>query len=121
MAPLWTPSVDRIARANLTRFITFAGDRCRLDAPNYPALYDWSVHKPLEFWDAMWDFGGVRGSRGSRIAIDLDHMPGAAFFPDATLNFAENVLHGNGAPDDGVAILHRTETTPLQSMSWREL
>ena len=40
----------------------------------------------------MWDFGGIRGEKGSRVAADLDRMPGARFFPDATLNFAENCL-----------------------------
>ena len=85
--PLWTPSADRIARANLTRFG---------QGRSYAELYDWSVTQPLEFWDAMWDFGGVIGTKGSRVAIDLDRMPGARFFPDARLNFAENVLRIGG-------------------------
>jgi acetoacetyl-CoA synthetase len=121
MAPLWTPSPDRIARANLTRFMAFARQRYRVQAAEYAALYDWSVHKPLEFWDAMWDFGGIAGSKGARIAIDMDHMPGATFFPDAKLNFAENVLAGAGRHETEPAILHRTETTLVRSMSWREL
>ena len=108
--PLWTPSADRIARANMTRF---GGGR------SYADLYAWSVEKPLEFWDTMWDFAGVHGSKGQRIAADLDRMPGARFFPDATLNFAENVLARGH--DDEPAILCKTETTRLQSMSWWEL
>src|SRR5262249_12224461 len=83
-------------------------------------LYDGSSRKPLEFWDAMWEFGGIKGTRGSRVAIDMDHMPGATFFPDARLNFAENVLAG-GRDENEPAILHRTEATPIRSMSWREL
>ena len=102
----------------MTRFMAFVRERYGVAAPEYAPLYDWSVSKPIEFWDAMWDFGGVRGSKGARVAIDMDRMPGATFFPDATLNFAENVL----ARDDGTpAIIHRTETTTLRSMSWREL
>jgi acetoacetyl-CoA synthetase len=124
MPPLWTPSPDRIARSNLTRFIAFVRQRYGVRAPDYPALYDWSIHKPLEFWDAMWDFGGIRGVKGSRIAVDMDHMPGATFFPDARLNYAENVVGAGSkdpAYDDNPAIVHRTETTPIQSMSRREL
>ena len=102
MPPLWTPSPDRATRANLTRFMAFVRQRYRVHAPDYPALYDWSIHKPLEFWDAMWDFGGIRGAKGSRVAADMDRMPGARFFPDATVNFAENCLRGS---DDGPAIL----------------
>jgi acetoacetyl-CoA synthetase len=118
MAPLWTPSPERIAQANMTRFMAFFRERHGLAASEYAALYDWSVGRPIEFWDAMWDFGGIRGSKGTRVAIDLDRMPGATFFPDATLNFAENVLARDG---DTPAIIHRTETTPLRTMSWREL
>src|SRR5215471_10174563 len=107
--PLWTPSPERVARANLTRF---GGAR------PYAELHDASVERPLEFWRAMWEFGRVRGMMGDRVAIDLDRMPGARFFPDATLNFAENCLRQDG---DGPAILARREGGALQAMSWREL
>ena len=96
--PLWTPSPERLARAALTRFG---------DGLPYEALYARSLERPLEFWDAMWDFGGVIGDKGARIAIDMDRMPGARFFPDARLNFAENVLRGDG---NGEAIVYRSES-----------
>src|ERR1051326_4097363 len=129
MGPLWTPSPGRVARTTMSRFIAFARDRYGVSGSDYAALYDWSIHKPLEFWNAMWDFGGIIGSKGSRVAIDLDHMPGAAFFPDATLNFSENVLNAGSSAspgamrtgDDVPAILHRTEATDVQTMTWGEL
>jgi acetoacetyl-CoA synthetase len=111
-APLWTPSPERIARANLTRFG---------QGRPYAALYEWSITKPLEFWDAMWDFGGMVGSKGSRIAVDMDRMPGARFFPDATLNFAENVLREGSVPSDRPAIAFTAETGPARTMSWGAL
>jgi acetoacetyl-CoA synthetase len=118
VAPLWTPSPDRIAGANMTSFMALARARFGVDAPEYAALYDWSIRRPLEFWDAVWEFAGIRGEKGARVAVDLERMPGARFFPDATLNFAENVLAQDGpAP----AILHKTEIGPMHSMSWREL
>jgi acetoacetyl-CoA synthetase len=107
-APLWVPSDERIAQANLTRF---GGGRA------YRDLYADSVARPLEFWRALWEFGGVRGEMGARVAIDMDGMPGARFFPDATLNFAENCLR----QDAGAAIVFRAETGPLRIVSWREL
>ena len=75
-------------------------------------MFDWSIGRPLEFWDAMWDFGGIVGTKGPRIAIDMDRMPGARFFPDARLNFAENVLRGGEAPvpDEAVPALHAPMT-----------
>jgi acetoacetyl-CoA synthetase len=108
-APLWTPSDDRIARAHLTRFGS---------GRSYADLFSWSVEHPLEFWRSMWSFTGVRGSMGERIAIDMERMPGARFFPDATLNFAENCLPEDGT---GPAIIAQSEAGPLLTLSWREL
>ena len=117
-APLWTPSADRVARANLTRCSHVVNDRHGIGAEDYARLYDWSISRPLEFWDAMWEFGGVRGARGTRVAVDMDRMPGARFFPDARLNFAENVL-GEDRPGD--AIVFQAEHGLTRTMSWREL
>jgi acetoacetyl-CoA synthetase len=107
--PLWTPTPERIRIANLT---AFGGGR------SYADLYAWSVEQPLEFWNAMWDFAGVTGDKGSRIAIHMDRMPGARFFPDARLNFAENVLRGDG---HGEAIVYRSESGVVRTLTWREL
>src|SRR5688572_11986486 len=103
--PLWAPSPERIAAANLTRFGQGAA---------YHDLYDRSITNPEAFWDAMWDFGGVVGHKGARVATDLDRMPGAAFFPDARLNFTENVLRENG---EGDAIVWRSESGETRTMS----
>ena len=108
-APIWVPSADRIQSANLTRF----GN----GAP-YAELYDWSVAKPDEFWQRMWDFAEVIGERGERVVSDLDRMPGAAFFPDARISFTANVLREDG---DGDAIVFRPEDGGLRTLSWRTL
>ncbi len=98
--PLWQPSSAQVAAANLTRFMTEAAARWRRDLPDFAALYRWSVEKPEEFWVSMWDFGGVIAeTRGERVLADGDKMPGAKFFPDARLNFAENLLRDRGADD----------------------
>ena len=106
--PLWTPSPERIAHANLTRFAR---------GQSYPEIYRWSTASPLDFWRSVWEFCGVRGAMGERAAIDPDRMPGARFFPDATLNFAENCLWR----DEGDAIVFKGESGPPRVVSWREL
>src|SRR6266545_6096969 len=111
-APLWIPSLERIERANLTRF---GGGR------SYPELYAWSVAQPAEFWHAMWEFGAVRGEMGDRVAVDMDRMPGARFYPDARINFAENVLWPGRASDEDSAIVYRSESGVSRTLSWREL
>jgi acetoacetyl-CoA synthetase len=59
---------------------------------NYAELYRYSIDRPADFWRDVWTFCDIRGDMGGRVVEDLDKMPGARFFPDARLNFAENLL-----------------------------
>jgi acetoacetyl-CoA synthetase len=116
--PIWTPSLFRIADANLTRFMPFAAAR-GANAIDYDALYDWSVAEPAAFWEALFEFAGVIGDRDSGpVLADGDCMPGARWFSGARLNFAENLLRG---PDAEPAIVFRNERGTRRELSWREL
>ena len=98
--PLWQPSADEIAAANLTRFMKDAGARWRRRLPDFAELYRWSVEHREEFWRSVWDFCGVVAeTAGERVLVDGDKMPGAKFFPDARLNFAENLLRRRDQSD----------------------
>src|SRR5215207_5912118 len=94
--PLWTPSDEDIAAAPLTHFMTVAGERAGQVFGDYDALHAWSISDPATFWNLVWDFCNVLGEKGERTLIDADQMPGAAFFPDARINFAENLLSRRG-------------------------
>jgi len=100
--PLWQPSSERIAKANLTAFAARVATNHGAALGDYSALYRWSVENPEAFWRELWGAAGVIGEAGTRTLIDADRMPGACFFPDARLNYAENVLAGRterGAED----------------------
>ncbi|HUN69044.1 MAG TPA: acetoacetate--CoA ligase [Burkholderiales bacterium] len=94
MTPLWTPSPERAARTNMARFMARAGI-----SGSYDALHRWSVRESEKFWSLLWDFCEVRGAKGARTLVDGDRMPGAKWFPDGRLNFAENLLRERGEAD----------------------
>jgi len=116
--PLWTPSKDRVADTAMTAFMAFAGERVGRSFQGYDDLHGWSVADLEGFWSAVWDFCGVIGDKGERVLVDGDRMPGAAFFPDARLNYAENLLRRS---DDGDAIVFWGEDKVRRRLSWREL
>ncbi|MEO8519885.1 MAG: acetoacetate--CoA ligase [Acidobacteriota bacterium] len=116
--PLWIPSPARIAGARLTAFAGAIRDAHGLDLPDYEALWRFSVERPADFWTAVWDFCGIRGDRGERAVVDLDRMPGARFFPDATLNFAGNVLRRR---DDTPALIFNGESVRRRTVSHAQL
>ncbi|MBT5108454.1 MAG: acetoacetate--CoA ligase [Rhodospirillaceae bacterium] len=117
--PLWTPSADKIANANLTAFRAAVEDQWAVTLPDYAALHDFSITEMEKFWVSVRDFcGAVAESWGDRVLIDGDKMPGAKFFPDARMNFAENMLKRR---DDGPALIFQAEDKVRRELSWREL
>ena len=99
-------------------FIAEVNRRHGLKLKNYRELHAWSVAQSADFWDLIWDCCGVVGDKGERRLIDGDKMPGAQFFPDAKLNFAENLLRMSGAGD---AMIFRGEDKVTYRLTWDEL
>jgi acetoacetyl-CoA synthetase len=101
--PLWTPSPERVAGTGMAAFMKFVNERHGTKIADYASLYRFSIDRMEEFWVAVWDFGGVIArSRGDTVIADKGKMPGARFFPDAKLNFAENLLRHSDKPGDAL-------------------
>jgi acetoacetyl-CoA synthetase len=127
--PLWTPSPDRVARANLTRFLEHVR---ATGAPvgDYPSLYRWSVDRAPEFWPLVWRFTNVvsevrpDGSAWEEVGVGLDRMAppdpagGPRWFTGARLNFAENLLRRQ---DDADALVFWNERGRQRVLSFAQL
>jgi acetoacetyl-CoA synthetase len=117
--PLWRPAAAAVAGANITAFMALVRSRHGVAVEDYAALHQWSIEHLEDFWVALWDFAGiVAETRGTIALADPGKMPGARFFPEARLNFAENLLRRR---DGGEAIVFRGETKLSQRLSHREL
>jgi len=116
---LWRPSPARIRDANLTRFTSCVNARRGTRLGDYSELYAWSLAEPAAFWSELARFADVRAEWGAGPLIEHpERMPGARFFPQARLNFAENLLRF----DDGrEALVFRNECGARRSLSYREL
>ena len=118
---LWQPSPDRIAGANITEFARRVAARSGRSLPDYAALWRWSNEEREAFWREVWDYARVVGTRGERTLVDADRMPGARWFPDARLNFAENLLTRRAADDAGDALVFRGEDKLIRHVAHAEL
>jgi acetoacetyl-CoA synthetase len=116
--PLWTPTPERIDKAGITAFRRAVNDRFDLKLDDSRALHRWSVANPGAFWSTVWDFCGVIGEKGLIDSENLEQMPGARFFPQARLNFAENLLRRQ---DNGDAIIFRGEDKASERLSGADL
>ena len=114
---LWQPSEERVAGSNLMAFaasIDFAMDGAD---HGYDSLWQWSIDERPAFWNALWDYCGIVGEKGASI-LGTDTMPGAQWFPEASLNFAENLLAPTGSAE---ALVFRGEDGRRDSFSHEEL
>jgi acetoacetyl-CoA synthetase len=116
--PLWTPDAGRIAAAHLTAFSRLAATTAERDFPDYAALWRYSIDQPARFWSLVWDYCAVIGDKGDCVLRDGGDIQKARFFPNARLNYAENLLRRD---DDTPALLFRSEDKIARSLSWHEL
>src|SRR4051812_32170392 len=116
--PMWKPSPERIAQANVTAFMHAVQKQHGAAVRDYDALWRWSIGQPEAFWSAVWSFSRVIGDAGKRVVVDGERMPGAKWFPDARLNFAENLLRRR---DDTPALVFRGEDRVQSRVTFAEL
>src|SRR6478752_2628376 len=116
---LWQPGSRAIEEAQVTQFARQVIRKRRLELNTYPDFYRWTVENPEEFWTDVWDFCGVIASkRGNSVLVDVDKMPGARWFPEARLNFAENLMRRG---DRGDAFVLWDETGFKRRLSYSDL
>ena len=115
---LWSPDRQSLAALPIAAFAAEAGRRAQKSFGDYDSLHAWSVEDSGAFWDLVWDFCGVIGDKGAHRMAEAAIMRETRFFPDARLNFAENLLRHMGAAD---AIVFRGEDKVERKLSWDEL
>lgn len=116
--PLWTPSASRIAASHLSAFTRLAEAAWNRRFADYAELWQTSVDHPAHFWSLAWDYCGVIGDKGESSLINADSMQSARFFPQARLNYTENLLRRN---DQALALQFWGEDLVQAQLSWREL
>jgi acetoacetyl-CoA synthetase len=116
---LWEPSAELVEQARMTEYMRWLENERGLRFGGYEELWQWSVDDLEGFWGSIWDFFEVRADGDRSQALASREMPGAKWFPDTHLNYAEHVFAGKD--DAETAILHASELRELDELSWGEL
>jgi acetoacetyl-CoA synthetase len=116
---LWQPNPETVAGSALTSLTKAAHDKTGLSFDSYAVLHKWSINQPGDFWSLIWDHLGVIGDKGS-----VNYSPGknfidAKFFPEGSLNVAENILAQG--QDDEIAIVAIDEADNRSEITWGQL
>ena len=116
---LWEPSQERIKNSNMYKFVSYVNRQYNTNFTDYSSLHQWSVDNIPDFWEAMWNFAGIKASKKyDEVIDDPKKMPGARWFSGAELNFAENLLRYR---DDRVALVFKGEDNDTIKMTYAEL
>ncbi|MGH2804246.1 MAG: acetoacetate--CoA ligase, partial [Thermoleophilaceae bacterium] len=107
---LWEPSEELRTGSKMAAFMRERG------FSGYDELWRWSVSDLEGFWGSIWERYGL--GTYERV-LERDEMPGASWFPGASLNYAEHLL--SMARPAKTAIVHASESSPLAELSWDEL
>ncbi len=118
MALLWTPSSSRVQSSNMDDFRRKAEQTSGLSLPGYPALYQWSVDQRTAFWGLLADHFDIKFHQQPDTVLGKDRMPGAEWFHDSTLNYAEHLLRRQ---DDHTALIFRGEKGQRHTLSYQQL
>ncbi|MFT5138611.1 MAG: acetoacetyl-CoA synthetase [Lysobacterales bacterium] len=114
----WTPSSERVRDANISAFIRKVQGSSDTSVCDFNSLYQFSITAPEDFWRNIWEFFDVIGSSGDRELVRNPQMQNSRWFPDASLNFAENLLRYR---DERIAIILKSENGTSRQLSYAEL
>jgi acetoacetyl-CoA synthetase len=118
---LWTPPADVRQNSRIGRYMDWLAAERGRDFADYQSLWRWSVGEPAEFWRTIWDHFDVRSYDPPTATLEREAMPGARWFPGATLNYAEHVLRAPGRAGGDVIVSAYSQTRQAQHLSKDEL
>ena len=116
---LWAPSADQVEATRLAAFQRWLATERGLRFDDYQALWQWSTDDIEVFWQSVWDFFDVQADGSCSPVLASTDMPGADWFPNTRLNYAEHVFRN--AVDSRPALIARAEGESLREVSWAEL
>ncbi|HWS31650.1 MAG TPA: acetoacetate--CoA ligase [Actinoplanes sp.] len=118
---LWEPPVDIRDTTRIGRYLAWLESERGLAFADYAALWEWSVTDLTAFWQSIWDFFEVAGHAPATAVLESPSMPGARWFPGATLNYAENVLRLPGFADDETVVRAYSQSREPRTLTARQL
>jgi acetoacetyl-CoA synthetase len=118
---LWSPREDAVETTRMGRYVAWLNETRGLDLRSYDDAWRWSVAEPGRFWRSIWDHFEVIAHLPARDSLAVNRMPGATWFPGATLNYAEQALRLPGRADGEVVIIGRSQTRDPADLTDAEL
>ncbi|WP_217587249.1 acetoacetate--CoA ligase [Lentibacillus saliphilus] len=116
---LWTPTEERKRVSNIYAYMNWLKEEREKDFSSYQDLWKWSVHDIEGFWASIWDYFNVTSGHPYETILTTHRMPGAKWFPEATINYTEHIFRDRDWNQP--AIIHASETRATEEITWGQL
>lgn len=116
---LWQPSLEQKQASRLADYQMWLAEHYGLPQGEYDVLWQWSVDNLEQFWRSIWEYFQVIADGEPQPVLAGREMPGAQWFPQTRLNYAEHVFRN--ADDTRPALIARREGEPVEEVSWSAL
>ena len=114
---IWEPAEHAWEASRLSSFARHVVDAGGPRIERYEEALNWSLTDPGAFWAALADWGGMRFHDTPDRSLADASMPGAAWFPGATLNHAELALRQAAETPDASAVVSVSQTRDRAELS----
>ena len=116
---IWKTRKNKLKKSNLFKYSKFLKKNLNKNfLTKYQSMWNWSIKNNIEFWKSIWDFTGIKGEMGQNLFEKSEIFFKNKFFPEAKLNFAENLLYKN---DNTEAVVFKSENGYRECISWKQL
>jgi len=116
---LWEINKAKLKKTNLALYSNFIKKKYKINSNNdFSEIWKWSINNPQIFWKSIWDFTKVKGNLGKILLKESNIFHKNRFFPDTTLNYAQNLLKKN---NEEKSIIFKSENGYKTILSWKSL
>ncbi|GGJ67497.1 acetoacetate--CoA ligase [Virgibacillus salexigens] len=117
---LWEPSEARKQSTQIYHYMRWLKQHKNLEFQDYHSLWKWSVNNVESFWSSIWEYFDIQAKDSYHTILTSHQMPGAKWFPEATINYTEHIFR-NRATSTRPAIIHTSENRTTEEVSWQKL
>lgn len=116
---LWEPDEKRKQQSNIYQYMKWLEQHKGLHFDNYQSLWRWSTEELELFWESIWEYFDVQAKEPYNTVLTSHKMPGAKWFPEATINYTEHIFRDRD--DNEPAIIHASENRKTSEVTWGQL
>ncbi|PAV30502.1 acetoacetate--CoA ligase [Virgibacillus profundi] len=116
---LWEPNESWKQQSNIYDYMNWLKVHKNKELEDYHSLWEWSVNDIESFWESQWEYFDIQSDHPYKTILTSHQMPGAKWFPGATINYTEHIFRNRQM--DKPAVIYKSESRSTAEVTWKQL